>query len=91
MIRNSVNHRHAVEIQRTDAGGICGLFNWENPQNIPDKISEPAMKTAIDFVDVSIQHAAYLAGRRDLRDEIEILQQIQLGIQVFVYTYHSHL
>ena len=29
-------------------------FNWETPQNIPEEISDSAMKAAINFVDVSI-------------------------------------
>ena len=57
------------------------LFNWENPQSIPDEVSESAMKAAINLVDVSIQHAAYLAGRGELQEEIDRLQQIQLGIR----------
>ena len=55
------------------------LVNWESPQSIPDEISDAAMKAAINVVDVCIQHSAYLAGRGDLQDEIENLQQIQLG------------
>ena len=51
------------------------LFNWENPQSIPDEISDSAMKAAINVVDVCIQHSAYLAGKGDLQDD----QQIQLG------------
>ena len=50
------------------------LFNWEAPQSIPLEISDFAMKAAINFVDVSVQHATYLAGRRDLREEIDSLQ-----------------
>ena len=56
------------------------LFNWENPHNIPQEISDSAIKAAINFVDVSIQHAAYLAGRGELKEEVENLQRIQLGI-----------
>ena len=55
------------------------LFNWENPQNIPDEISDSALKAAINFVDVCIQHAAHLAGRGELQEEVEALHQIQLG------------
>ena len=56
------------------------LFNWETPQSIPEEILDTAMKAAINFVGVSIQHAAYLAGRKDLQEEIGSLQQVQLGI-----------
>ena len=55
------------------------LFDWENPQNIPDEISDAALKAAINFVDVCVQHAAYLGGRGELLEEIEHIHQIQLG------------
>ena len=55
------------------------LFNWENPQNIADEISDSALKAAINFVYVCIQHAAYLGGRGELQEEVENLHQIQLG------------
>ena len=52
------------------------LFNWENPQDIPDEISLSSLKAAVD---VCMQHAAYLGGRRDIQEEVEYLHQIQLG------------
>lgn len=47
------------------------LFHWEKPQNIPNEISEAALTASINFVDVCIQHAAYLAGRGDIQEAID--------------------
>lgn len=47
------------------------LFNVETPLNIPDVISEKAIKAAINMVDVCLQHAAFLAGRGDIDDTIQ--------------------
>ena len=46
------------------------------------EISLPALKAAVDFVDVCMQHAAYLGGRRDILEEVEHLHQIQLGNEI---------
>ena len=37
------------------------LFNWETPQSIPEEMSDFAMKASINFVDVSVQHAAQVS------------------------------
>ena len=55
------------------------LFNWETPHNIPDEISDSALKAAVNFVDVCVQHAAYLGGRGDIQEEAEHLHQTYLG------------
>ena len=62
------------------------LFNWETPQSIPEEISNSAMKAAINFVDVSIQHAAYLAGRKDFREEIESSADVTRYNDVIIHT-----
>lgn len=46
------------------------LFHWETPHSIPSNISVDALKGAINFVDLSVQHAAYLAGRGDVEKAI---------------------
>lgn len=53
------------------------LFNWERPKDIPKEISVDALKAAINFVDVCIQHSAFLAGRGDVDEAISKLQKIQ--------------
>lgn len=47
------------------------LFHIGTPLDIPDTISDDAIKAAIDVVDVCIQHAAFLAGRGEISDIIE--------------------
>ena len=39
------------------------LFHMDTPNDIPNEVSEDALKAAIDFVDVCTQHVAYIAGR----------------------------
>lgn len=44
----------------------------DNP--LPDTISENAIVAAIDFVEVCCQQAAYIAGRKDIKKEIEHME-----------------
>ncbi len=55
------------------------LFHWEKPQDIPVTISDNALKASIDFVDVCIQHAAYLAGRGEMNEAVESVQKMLSG------------
>ena len=41
---------------------------------LTDEISEQALQAAIDFVQTSIQHAAYIAGRSTISKEVEIAE-----------------
>lgn len=56
------------------------LFYVDNPHNIPAKVGEDAMKAAISFVDLCIQHAAYITGRGRIQDEVESVYQIMQGM-----------
>ena len=47
------------------------LFNMEAPDSIPTELSEQSVKAAENFVDVCLQHAAYLGGRGQIQEEIE--------------------
>ena len=51
------------------------LFHIDTPMAIPGVIGTDAVKASIDLVDMSIQHAAYLAGRGKLEQKIEELAQ----------------
>lgn len=51
------------------------LFHWERPAAIPAQISNEALKAAQCFVEYCIQHAAFLAGRGNIDDEIASLQE----------------
>lgn len=46
------------------------LFHIDTPLAIPSVIGEDAVKAAIDFVDVCIQQAAFLAGRGNVQEAI---------------------
>ena len=48
------------------------LFHIENPNAIPSELSEAAVKAADCFVDLCLQHAAFLGGRGDLKTEVII-------------------
>ena len=49
------------------------LFHWETPDKIPSTISDMALKAAQSFVELCIQHAAFLAGRGNIPEEIDSL------------------
>ena len=52
------------------------LFHWETPLAIPQSISEAAIKAAVSFVELCLQHACYLGGRGDITEEIEDLKTL---------------
>ena len=54
------------------------LFNWEHPKDVPKENSVDALKAAINFVDMCIQHSAFLAGRGDIDEAISKLQKIKM-------------
>ena len=60
------------------------LFHVDNPHNIPAKVGEDAMKAAISFVDLCIQHAAYITGRGRVQDEVESVYQIMQGVKALI-------
>ena len=55
------------------------LFSWQTPQTISPDISDEALKAAESFVNMCVQHAAFLAGRGELTEAIENVQMLQQG------------
>ena len=55
------------------AAAMHALFHWETPANIPNTISSSALKAAQSFVEVCVQHACFLAGRKEIKEEIDSL------------------
>ena len=47
------------------------LFNLDNPSDIPQEISEAAVKAADSFVELCLHHAAYIGGKGKLEEAIE--------------------
>jgi len=47
----------------------CEESNDESSNSISTNISNDALSAAIDFVGTSIQHAAYIAGKGDIKNE----------------------
>ena len=48
------------------------LFNMDDPSSIPQEISEDAVRAADCFVDLCLQHAAYLVGGKgNLQEAID--------------------
>ena len=68
------------------------LFHMDSPLDIPTNISESAVKAADCFVDLCLQHAAYLGGRGNFQEAID---ELQLGwmcalvhyVNCYEYTY----
>jgi hypothetical protein len=50
------------------------LFNLEKDIDSMNTISTPAIDAAIDFVDICCQQTAFIAGRGDINNEIQLLQ-----------------
>lgn len=51
------------------------LFHIDTPLEIPSIISDVAIKAADNFVDMCIQHAAFIAGRGEVQEAIDCVQQ----------------
>ena len=47
------------------------LFNTDKPSLIPPEISEDVVKTADGFVDLCLQHAAYLGGKGNIQEAVD--------------------
>ena len=56
------------------AAALHVLFHRDAPLNVPDNVSEDAVRAAANFVDLCLQHAAYLAGRGDISEAIQALK-----------------
>ena len=51
------------------------LFHVDTPLEVPMVIGANAISAAINVVDVCIQHAAFLAGRGDIDEQIEEMEK----------------
>ncbi len=56
------------------------LFHLDTPLSIPAIISDGALKAAQDFVETSNQHVAFLAGRGDIGEAIDMFQELKKGM-----------
>jgi len=55
------------------------LFSIENEdKNVPNEVSDVALKAAVDFVCASCQQTAYIAGRGPIDEEIERMNQLDI-------------
>ena len=61
----------------------------EEARTEPDKISDEALCAAVDYVEISTQHAAYIAGKDTIFKELEKTQLE--GTTVCTCTIHSLL
>ena len=52
------------------AGVLHVLFCLGSTKDFPTKISDSTLEAAINFVEVCCQHAAFIAGRREIEEEI---------------------
>ena len=57
------------------------LFHWQKPHDISTIIDEKAVSAAIEFVDLCIQHAAFITGRKTIEEEIEVVHSLMQGMQ----------
>lgn len=54
-------------------------FYLGSPRDIPTEICSEALEAAHDFVDMCYQHAAFMAGRKEIPEEIK---QLQIGSSI---------
>ena len=57
------------------------LFHLDSMEPLPDTMTDEAIEAAIDFVEVCCQHAAYITGRGNIKEE---LTHLQSGMQCFM-------
>ena len=50
------------------------LFNIDGAEELSETISEMVVDTAVDFVEVCCQHAAYITGRGNLDEEVNFME-----------------
>lgn len=55
------------------------LFHMDTPQAIPQEISNEALSSAKNFIEVCNQHVAYLAGKGVISEAIERLIKARKG------------
>ena len=56
------------------AAALRVLFHRNTPLNVPESISEEAVKAAVSFVDLCLHHVAHIAGRGDITEAIQALK-----------------
>lgn len=50
------------------------LFHLNSDEPLSDTVSQSAIRAAIDFVEKCCQHAAYIAGRSDIAEEVVLVE-----------------
>ena len=55
------------------AAALHVRFHRNTPLNVPESISEEAVKAAVGFVVLCLQHVAHIAGRGDITEAIQAL------------------
>ncbi len=58
----------------------CTCCSIWTPLSISATISDEALKAAQDFVETSNQHVAFLAGRGDIAEAIDMFQVLKEGM-----------
>ena len=71
--------RYAFEVQGTNPSCSCNYACSFSLGKTSDEISNEALEASINFVEVCIQHAAYLAGRGNIEDAIDSFVKMLSG------------
>ena len=56
------------------------LFHLDTPLNIPEAIFDQALLAAQNFVELCNQYTTFLAGRREIAEAIDNIQNAAKGI-----------
>ena len=61
------------------------LFHMDIEEPLPDTITEMAIEAAIDFVDLCCQHTAYITGRGNINNELDLVEAGKYYICNYMY------
>ena len=61
------------------------LFHMDIEEPLPDTITEMAIEAAIDFVELCCQHTAYITGRGNINNELDLVEAGKYYICNYMY------
>ena len=67
------------------------LFHMDIEEPLPDTITEMAIEAAIDLVELCCQHTAYITGRGNINNELDIVEAGTCKYYICNYMYFVYL
>ena len=63
------------------AATLYNLFHLDDLESLSESIDDSVITAAINFVEICCQQAAFIAGRGDIKEEIDTIQASELKLQ----------